>query len=58
MEMVEGGNKAASIICGSGFAGYSAITTYALALGVVTAGATAIIGLGIAAVGIAVCSQA
>lgn len=56
--MVEGGNKAASIICGSGFAGYSAITTYALALGVVTAGATAIIGLGIAAVGIAVCSQA
>ncbi|HKL75463.1 MAG TPA: hypothetical protein VJ881_05285, partial [Halanaerobiales bacterium] len=57
MENLEGGG-AASIICGGGFLGYSAIVTYALALGGVTAGVSAVVGLGIGAVGIAVCSLA
>ncbi len=56
MEEVNGGWSTVSFICGSGFAGYGAITTYALALGGVTLGATALVGLGIGLIGAAVCS--
>ena len=55
MENVQGG-EAANTICNGGFLGYGAIVTYGLALGGVSAGATALIGLGIGAIGCLVCS--
>lgn len=58
MESIEGGWSLAGLICGGGFLGYGTIVTYALALGAVSAGTTALVGLAIGAVGLAVCSQA
>lgn len=58
MEVIEGGSWLTRTICGGGFLGYGSIVTYALALGGVTAGTTAIVGLAIGAVGLAVCSFA
>ena len=58
MEQIEGGFSWGAIICGGGFLGYGAIVTYALALGAVSAGTTALVGLAIGAIGLAVCSQA
>ncbi|MFO7924660.1 MAG: hypothetical protein R6U58_13310 [Bacteroidales bacterium] len=57
MEEIEGGG-AASIICGAGFTGYGAIVTWGLAVGGVTAGVGALVGLGIGLVGVVVCSLA
>ncbi len=48
--------KLASIICGVGFAGYGSIVTYALALGPVSAGTTALVGFAIGAIGAVVCT--
>lgn len=58
MEKYEGGSRrAASIICGAGFAGYWGIIEAGFwAAGIATGGAGILIGLGIGAIGAVVCS--
>lgn len=59
LELINGGTTAAEdFICGAAFGQYAGWMAYAMGLAGVTAGASALIGVGIAIVGVAVCVYA